>query len=228
MKKIWLLLAAQLFLLIVTAQQTRFNKDLDKFCKSSLAEVKGISTERKLELESIARQLVKKKYVLFTCQTNSRRTVLLQVWAQTAFYYYGLFDKLSFSIGDTVTGIYPGVMGVLSRSGFYCMPGGNSEHTGYMVAVNKQYPQNLLLSKKELGTIDTDKGVVVNICESSEQSHIAAANIHSNLPYQSPVKYESTLQEKARYMALNRQIAREMLYLASKLLEYSAGTNSEG
>ncbi len=227
MKKPWLVLVAQLFLLMAAAQQNRFNKDLDKFCKSSLAEVKQIPAERKLELENIARQLVKKKYVLFTCQTNSRRTVLLQVWAQTAFYYYGLIDKTSFSVGDTVTGVYPGVANVLSRSGFYCVPGGNDGPNGYMVMVNKQYQQNLLLSKKELGTIDTDKGVVVNICYSDEKSNIAATNIHSSLPYQSPVKFEHTLQEKAKYMSLNRQIAREMLYLGGKLLEYSIGNSDK-
>ncbi len=224
MKQVVLVLMAQLFFMAAQAQQTRFNKDLDKFCKSSLTEVKDIPGERKIELENIARQLVKKKYILFTCQTNSRRTVLLQVWAQTAFYYYSLYDKVSFSIGDTVTGIYPGVASVLSRSGFYCATGGNSEQYGYMVSVNKQYQQNLLLSKKDLGTIDTDKGIVVNICYGAEPSNISATNIHSNLPYQSPVKFESTLQEKARYMSLNRQIAREMLYLASKVLEYSAGS----
>lgn len=217
MIKTWLALLVQLLLLTATAQQSRFNKQLDKFCKSSLTETKLIPQQRKAELENIARQLISKKYVLFTCQTNSRRTVLLQVWAQTAFYYYGLFEKNAFSIGDTVTGIYPGVANVLSRSGFYSI---SRQDSGYVVWVSKQYQQNLLLSKKELGTIDTDKGVVVSICAANEQSNIAAATIHSSLPYQSPVKFESTLQEKARYMSLNRQIAREMLYLAGKLHDY--------
>ncbi len=217
MKKIVLALLVQMGVLSATGQHIRFNADLDKFCKSSIAEFKTIHGDRKAELENIARQMVQKKYILFTCQTNSRRTILLQVWAQTAFYYYGLIDKLSFSVGDTVTPIYHGVADVLERSGFYCAAGSNTERNGYVVSVNRQFPENLLLSKTDIGTIDSTRGILVNICYGDEQSEIAATRGHEDLPYQSPAKYENTLQEKQRYMSLNRKIAIEMLYMASRM-----------
>lgn len=228
MKKIVLVVLVQVLVVVaVQAQLKRFNIDLDKFCKSTIAEFKGIPGERQAVLEDMARQMTEKKFILFTCHTNSRRTILLQVWAQTAFYYYGLIDKLSFSVGDTVTAIYPGVANVLSRSGFYCATGGNTETFGYIISVSKEYPENLLLSKKTLGTIDTTKGVIVNICEGGEQSGIAAAIGHTSLPYQSPTRFENTLQEKARYMQLNRKIAVEMLYLAYKVRELIVNGTAE-
>lgn len=215
-----LLLVAGLIGTDACAQERRFNAELDRYCKDRLAEVATISAERKTMLESIARQLAPKKYVLFTCKTNSRRTVMLQVWAQAAFYYYGLYDKLSFSIGDTVTNIYPETLVVLMESGFYCK-GMNAENSnGYLVSVNEEYPANVLLSKNDLGTIDTAKGAVVNICYAPEQSELAATTGHINLPYQSPAKFDNTPQEKLQYAALNKQIATEMLYLAARTREY--------
>ena len=85
------------------AQENRFNSELDKFCKTSIKEFKNISKERKVVLDEMANQLARKKYVVFTCKTNSRRTLMLQVWAQTAFYYYSILGKYAFSIGDTIT-----------------------------------------------------------------------------------------------------------------------------
>lgn len=215
-----LLLVSGLLAMSAGAQERRFNAELDRFCKSRLEEVSSIPAERKIMLEDIARQLAPKKYVLFTCKTNSRRTVMLQVWAQAAFYYYGLYDKLSFSMGDTVTNIYPETLVVLMESGFYCKGMNGEQSSGYLVSVNEEYPANVLLSRNDLGTIDTAKGAVVNICYAPEQSEIAATTGHINLPYQSPAKFDNTPQEKLQYAALNKQIATEMLYMAGKAREY--------
>lgn len=190
--------------------------ELDKYCKTVIKEFRTIPDARKATLIDVAQQIATKKYVVFTCKTNSRRTLLLQVWAQTAFYYYGVLGKYAFSLGDTVTSVYPGVIDVLSQSGFFCTKQKNAEPTRYVIAVSKEYPINMLSSKNEVGTIDTAKGVVVNICFAEEQSSITALKGHMNLPYQSPTVFENTSKEKRKYKTLNHQIAVEMLYLAEK------------
>ena len=205
---------------ISQAQQIRFNSELDRFCKSTLKSFSVIPKDRKTTLDGIAKQLATKKYVLFTCKTNSRRTLLLQVWAQTSFYYFGLNNKLAVSVGDTITNVYREVASVLTESGFYCNNLDNAAPNGYLVSISKESPVNMLSSKKDIGTIDTAKGIVINICFEEEQSTIAATKGHVNLPYQSPAKFEKTQQEKQKYTELNNQIATEMLFLAKRTKEY--------
>lgn len=199
------------------SQDIRFNDELDKFCKQTKKEFFSIPAERRAILNGIAEQLTKKKYIGFTCQTNSRRTMLLEIWAQTAFLFYGLSYKFAFSIGDSISEIYPEVVNVLQQSGFYYAALENAESDGYVIYIGKDTPLDYIVSKKDFGTIDTDKTVVVNICSSGEQSGFAAAIPHIDLAYQSPTVFEKTQDEKWRYEELNKQIATEMLYMAKRI-----------
>lgn len=218
-----ILTSTVLLLLLIKAslaQEHRFNLPLDKYCKTIISEnFRSITPARKTILDDMAHELAHKKYILFTCKTNSRRTVLLQVWAQTAFYYYGVAGKNAFSMGDTITDVYPGAVKQLRKSGFYCIKQKNITPNQYVVSVSEQYPFNLLTSKDELGTIDTAKGLLVNICTNNEQSGIAALKGHVTLPFQSPAPYEKTPKEGQKYSVLNHQIAVEMLYLSKKVKE---------
>jgi arsenate reductase len=193
------------------SQDIRFNDELDKFCKQTRKDFFSIPAERRAILNGIAEQLTKKKYIGFTCQTNSRRTMLLETWAQTAFLFYGLSQKFAFSIGDSISTIYPEVVNVLQQSGFYYAALENAETDGYVIYIGKDTPLDYIVSKKDFGTIDIDKTVVVNICSSGELSEIAATTPHINLAYQSPTAFEKTEYEKQKYEELNRQIATEML-----------------
>jgi hypothetical protein len=215
-KKIFFVSVVLLMAASVHSQENRFNLELDKYCKTVIKEFRVIPAERKLVLDGMAQQLAKKKYIVFTCKTNSRRTLILQVWAQTSFYYYGVYGRYAFSIGDTVTNVYPGVIDVLKESGFFCTNQKNAEPSQYVISINKEFPINMLSSKNEVGTIDTNKGVVVNICFNEEEPSIIAGNGHVNLPYKSPTAFEKTKREKQKYRVLNHQIALEMLYLAER------------
>src|SRR5690606_12521385 len=126
---------------------------------------------------------------------------------------YGLNNKVAFSIGDTVTDIYSEVANVLKESGFTYTDLSNANTQGYIISINDEYQENIILSKKEIGTIDTDKGVLVVICSQGEKSLLAENIQHINLPYESPTAYEKTPDEKQKYAELNKQIASEMLYL---------------
>lgn len=203
-----------------TAQENRFNPKLDKYCRASIQSFRTISPERQALLDNIARQLATKRFVIFTCLTNSRRTQMLQVWAQTSFYYYGLYDKHSFSAGDSVTGIYPQVATVLEETGFIVNRMISTEPNGYSIAISKEYPENILSSKDEVGTIDTLRSVVVNICEPGEPKGELAQKQSALLPYQSPVRFEKSLREKQKYQQLNHQIAVEMLFLGYLTKQY--------
>ena len=207
-----LILASQ----IGYSQDIRFSDELDKFCRQTKKEFASITLERKAMLNSIAEQLTIKKYIGFTCHTNSRRTMLLQTWAQTAFLFYGLNQKFAFSIGDVASDVYPEVVNVLQHSGFYYTAMEEVKPNGYVIYVGKDIPLEYMVSKTDFGTIDKDKTVVVNVCSSGEKSSVAANFPNIELAYQSPTVFEKTPEEKQKYEELNRQIAIEMLYLAKK------------
>ncbi len=198
------------------SQDIRFSDELDKFCRQTKKEFASITLERKAMLNSIAEQLTIKKYIGFTCHTNSRRTMLLQTWAQTAFLFYGLNQKFAFSIGDVASDVYPEVVNVLQHSGFYYTAMEEVKPNGYVIYVGKDIPLEYMVSKTDFGTIDKDKTVVVNVCSSGEQSTFAANTPHVDLAYQSPIVFEKTPAEKQKYTELNLQIATEMLYLAKR------------
>lgn len=198
------------------SQKISFNKELDQYCSNYANEFHTIPADRKAVLDELAGQLAKKRYVLFTCQTNSRRTVLLQTWAQTSFYYFGLWDRAALSIGDTVTDVYPGVANVLNESGFICTELGNPPPKGYIISISSGY-ENIIVSKMELGAIDTAKVVVVRICYEGESSRISEKTSHIDLAYKSPKEFENTVREPEKYADLNKQISIEMLYLAQRI-----------
>jgi hypothetical protein len=204
---------------LLKAQENRFNVKLDKFCRSAIQSFKTISPERKRMLDNIARNLADKRYVVFVCNTNSRRTQLLQVWAQTAFYYYGLYDKHAFSFGDTIIPVHPRVAWVLEQAGFYVNNLISVDPNGYMISSSTEFPQNVLSSKNDVGTIDTTIGLVVNICTAVEESESTIGKSGIHLPYQSPIPAENTILEKDKYRHLNHQIAVEMLYLGARTRE---------
>lgn len=221
MKQIKSLLVFVLCLLAIAtnAQENRFTSKLDKYCKQLIQSYRAVPEERKQVLDLMANDLVDKRYIVFTCKTNSRRTVLLQVWAQTGFYYYGLADRNAFSIGDTVTPVYSGVANVLSEVGFYVSRLANADPNGYMISISKDFPESIVSSKAMLGTIDTTLGIVVNICDEKEPSGNAAKYSTVHLPYSSPTPFEKTVREKLKYKQLNHRIALEMLYLSYRIKE---------
>lgn len=202
---------------VAIAQQNNFNKTLANFCAEALNKTNTISPARKLLLDNLAEEMTYKRYVMFTCKTNSRRTLLLQAWSQTAFIYLGLYNKFAISTGDTITEVYPEIANVLSTSGFYCSKAENGGEQGYLISVNNKLPINIMLSKNYFGAIDTKYIVIANICGPNESSNIASTTKHFNLPYQSPVVYDGTEIEKSKYAELNKTIAIEMMYLAQQI-----------
>jgi hypothetical protein len=204
------------------AQQNNFNKKLYDFCTDALSQTNTITTDRKVLLDNLAAEMANKRYLMFTCKTNSRRTLLLQAWTQAAFYYTGLYNKFALSTGDTVTEVYSEVANVLTASGFYCSRTENGNDKGYLISINDELPINIMLSKNYFGTIDTTHIAITNICAQNERSNIALTTKHFNLPYQSPAIYDKTEMEKQKYAELNKTIAIEMMYLAQKTKENMA------
>jgi hypothetical protein len=202
---------------IAVAQQNSFNKTLASFCAEALSKADSIAPARKQLLDNLAEEMTYKRYLMFTCKTNSRRTLLLQAWSQTAFIYMGLYNKFAISTGDTITEVYPEIANVLTASGFYCSKAVNGEEQGYLISVNKELPINIMLSKNYFGSIDTKHIVIANICGKNETSSIAATAKHFTLPYQSPLIYDGTAMEKIKYAELNKTIAIEMMYLAQQI-----------
>ncbi|MBI2272074.1 MAG: hypothetical protein HYU69_17175 [Bacteroidetes bacterium] len=213
MKRI-LMLFALTATVVTYSQKLRFNKSLNRFCETATREYFAIPAGRKEILDKLADEIAHKRNIIFTCRTNTRRTQFLQTWMQTAFYYYGIFNKMAFSYGDTVSEVYPEVISVLKKSGF-AFSESTTKPKAYVFYISEQYQKHGIYPKTISGTIDTSNSVVVSICFAGEPVSSLSSDA-MNLPYQSPTVFEKTPQEKSKYSDLNKQIAVEMLYLAEK------------
>lgn len=200
--------------LVALSQKLRFNKSLNRFCESTTKEFAHIPTDRRIILDKLATEIAHKRNIIFTCRTTTRRTQLLQTWMQTAFYYFGIFNKTTFSYGDTVSKVYPEVISVLKKSGF-AFSESSTKPKAYVFYISEQYQKHGIYPKTISGTFDTSKSVVVSICLAGEPVSSLSSDA-MNLPYQSPTVFEKTPQEKQKYSDLNKQVAIEMLYLAEK------------
>ncbi|MBN8702997.1 MAG: hypothetical protein J0M08_08025 [Bacteroidetes bacterium] len=199
------------------SQQIAFNKELSNFCNTAISNSKKISKKRKAVLNNIAIELLEKKHIVYACKTNTRRTQLLQTWTQTAFYYYGVVDRIAFSYGDSIADIYPGVVDILKQSGFYYAES-NTIPKGYTISLNNNAPEYIIAPKNTLGKINSETTILINICSSGE-TFADQKMSYLKLPYKTPTEFEAKKNEQEKYMELNKTIATEMFYMVSKLLE---------
>lgn len=199
------------------AQNIRFNKNLNKFCETALKDTAKISPERKKILHDLAATMANKKAIVFTCKTNTRRTQLLQTWAQTSFYYYSILNKTAFSIGDTLSEIHPTTVKVLKKSGFI-LSESRTKPKAYVFFVGEKMFTHAIYPKKILKATTDEHTLIVSICFEGEPNSAIGTNAIS-LPYESPKKFDNSPEEEAMYIQLNKQIATEMLFLGNAIAE---------
>lgn len=214
MKRLFIISAFALISLAAYSQKFRFNKKLNNFCFKSTLEFEKIPADRKASLDKIAQDLSTKKNIVFSCYTNTRRTQLLQTWAQAAFYYYAIYNKTAFSYGDTISEIAPGVVSVLKKSGFV-FSGTNTKPKAWVFYIGERNEGYVIYPKKVNKLPDEKESTMVSICVEGEPVSDVGPHAYS-LPYVSPVPAEKTSEEKAIYDKLNKQVSIEMLYLVEK------------
>jgi arsenate reductase len=220
-----------LFALVALALAARrgddqaLNRPVADYVRDRSAEFDQIPSERKELLEKIAsyvrdgNRANKPARLVFVCTHNSRRSQLSQVWAQAAATYYGVRVE-TFSGGTEATAFNPRAVAALKRAGL--------EISGTEPSGNPRYKVEFGSEKKAIDCFSkvfdqppnpkTEFCAVMTCSEADEDCPtVAGAAVRVPLHYEDPKQADGTPQESAAYDERCAQIAREMLYVFSRV-----------
>lgn len=207
--------------------QAALNPRVAERLEAATHEFGQISPERRNALEQIASYVAGRlaaeaeANLNFICTHNSRRSQMSQVWARIAAEYYGLGRVKTFSGGTSVTACNPRTVATLKRAGLEIKQtaenGGNPIYAVSYAADRE--PLTLFSKMYNAASNPQNDFCAVMTCEQADKNCpiVTGAVLRVGLPYEDPKKHDNTSSETEQYDQRNQQIAREMLYLFSKV-----------
>lgn len=198
---------------------------LQRYIAERETEFDQISNERKALLDRLSAYIKGKLQngedlsLNFICTHNSRRSHLGQIWAQVASFHHSIGSIKAYSGGTEATAFNDNAVAALKRAGFQIeYPGGDnpeyalhcSEDVNPMTCFSKTYDDPVNPSEN-FGAIMT--------CSDADEAcpNVPGADFRIALKYEDPKVSDGTPEQENTYDERCAEIAREMLYLFSKL-----------
>ncbi|MBC8424726.1 protein-tyrosine-phosphatase [bacterium] len=199
---------------------------LADYIAARLAEADRIPAARADTLRRLADHVVARREagrtarLTFICTHNSRRSHLAQIWARVAADHFAVPDIETHSGGIEATALAPGVVDALRRAGLLVERTGEGDNPVYRIRYRDDAPPVTAFSKiyNHPPNPTADFCAVMTCAEADAGCPVvpgAAARIA--LPYADPKIHDGTDRETGMYDARCRQIAREMLYVFSRV-----------
>jgi arsenate reductase (thioredoxin) len=198
---------------------------LATYVEARAKEFDTIPEERQKQLLKISkyvresREAGRTPRMTFICTHNSRRSHLSQIWAKTAGAHYGI-EVETFSGGTEGTAFNPRAVATLRRAGFAIPDPKEEKNPRYEVKYAESAPAMVCFSKK----YDQDPNpkadfCAVLVCSDADQKCpvVSGATVRIPLPFEDPKVSDNTLKEAATYDERCQQIAREMLFVMSRV-----------
>ena len=198
-----------------------------KYCDSQMEEFNLISPERRILLEKISNYISAKKAenksvnLVYICTHNSRRSHLGQIWANVAADFFGIKNVFSFSGGTEATAFNPNAIAAIERVGFTVRKTTEGKNPIYETHHSENYKPSICFSK-----VSNDKAnpftnfTAILTCSDAEENcpFIPGAELRIGTTYDDPKAFDNTPQQSEKYDERCRQIARETLYVFSKVI----------
>jgi hypothetical protein len=230
MRSILLSITLVLFLTLVFAMQSstqnNINPKLKVYCNAVEKEFNQIGNERKNTLNEVAVYINNslktnnKCQLMFICTHNSRRSQFGQVWAATAAKYYGIKNIHTFSGGIEVTACNYRTISALNRVGFDISKTTEGDNPKYEVKIDDTDSAVVLFSKL-YGSDSNPKNkfAAIMVCGDADEKCplVFGAEERFSLPYKDPKAFDDSDKEPVKYDERCQQIAREVLYIFSKI-----------
>lgn len=203
-----------------------------QYVDDRIAEFPEIATERREELESLAGYVTERldagqpAKLTFVCTHNSRRSHLAQIWAAVAAVQYGVEGVETFSGGTEVTAMNPRTVAALQRAGMQISTDSDEPliaadaNPRYLVRFGPPETDQTCFSKvyDQSPNPVTEYAAVMTCSHADENCPIVrGCEFRIAVRYEDPKVADGTAQEAAAYDERSRQIAREMLYLMSRV-----------
>lgn len=210
-----------------TRNPTSIFPSVHDYLEKCRREFEQIPPARKKELEAVAsfvREEIRNKRparLTFICTHNSRRSHLSQIWAQVAAAYYRVQTVQTFSGGTEATALNPRAVAAMRRAGLSIAPKDpNTSNPIYEVRFAFDVEPMLAFSKIYNAPPNPVEGYcAIMTCSHADEACPLAMGCDSRIAvrYDDPKVSDDTPSEAATYDERCRQIAREMLYLFSKV-----------
>lgn len=209
--------------------------ELEKFVAERIEEFSKISEERKVLLQDIADYIRgrlhenKTPRLTFVCTHNSRRSHFAQIWAKVAAVHYDLGTVETFSGGTEATAFNPRSVAALKRAGFDIQQssGSNKSKSGtvtnphYLVRFSKEIEPAICFSKVyDSPPNPNEQFCAVMTCSEADKAcpNVRGCDRRVAIAYTDPKVADNTPQEAATYDDRCAQVAREMLYVMSRVV----------
>jgi len=200
-------------------------RQLFGFVEERTWEFDMIPAERKAELQELSTMIRKMKAsrrpvkLTFICTGNSRRSQLAQVWASTAAAFYGISGIETYSGGTVVTAFNRRIAGTLTGAGFAVesQPGKNAD---FRVRYSDREEPIICRSKHYTDAANPkSEFIAVMLCSDADARCpvVPGSEFRVFIPYIDPREADHTEEERETYRERNMQIAREMLYVMSRV-----------
>ena len=185
----------------------------------------SISEERYTVLNSLVSYLkeseIQKKVpkLNFICTHNSRRSQFSQLWCTVMSHFY-TFPVECFSGGTAVTACNERTVASLKRFGFDIESTNNGENPIYVVSIHEEIQLELYSKLFDAQENPSEDFAAVMTCSDADESCpiIPGCNERIPLRYEDPKLFDDTDLEETMYDKRSLQIAREMKYVFTKVI----------
>jgi hypothetical protein len=204
---------------------------LEAYVAETVSEIDRIPGERQQRLGSLARFVAVRSgrgraaELTFICTHNSRRSHLSQIWAQTAAHCFDIGGVTTFSGGTEATAFNPRAVAAVRRAGFVVDTISEGDNPVYGVRYVDDTPPMECFSKIYDQPPNPKQGfAAVMTCSAADVACpiVFGADERVAIPFDDPQAFDGTDQEAAKYDERCRQIAREMLYVFSRVANASS------
>ncbi|MDW8273470.1 MAG: hypothetical protein RMJ53_04480 [Chitinophagales bacterium] len=208
------------------AQSIKENNKLYNYIRETTQTFKLIDKNRKKQLNEIANYITEKRRknevvkLVFICTHNSRRSHFGEAWARAAALYYNIPNVETYSGGTEATAANYRTMQALVRAGFIHTVEEKKENPKNILRVSEHDSGKVHFSKKYNDDYNPKNGfAAIMVCNTADEACpvVFGAEKRFAIPYNDPKISDNTPQETATYDERCRQIAREMLYVFSKV-----------
>lgn len=227
--KSFLFTLALLTCMTKASAEDRLSPNVENYVKKRFSEGAEIPEDRQKELLKISRYIAscqaegKPAKLLFVCTHNSRRSHLAQLWAKIGATHFGLDGMESFSGGTETTSMNRRTVAALQRAGLEITTAvEDATNPKYSVVFGKAASPQICFSKTLMQPPNpTEKFAAIMTCSSADASCpiVKGCELRLSLPYEDPKVADDTPKEATAYDDKCKEIAREMVFVMSRVAE---------
>jgi len=211
------------------SKHERLFPELQDFIADRLAEFERIPKARRALLDELAGLIVsgaasdQPVRLVFICTHNSRRSHMAQLWALVAARHFSVAGVEAFSGGTEVAAFNPRAVAALRRAGLVIEPYTDGKNPTYEVSFAPGMKPIQAFSKRYDELPNPTEGLTaVMTCSAADQAcpSVLGATARIAISFDDPKAADGTGHEARVYDERCAEIAREMLYVFSKVARH--------